>query len=119
LLRIHDTDGMHKVSGRHSWGERKLVELSALKDVAAGWLAKDALVLQVDITVKREDRFQVDTGAPIKGFVCQECHAHLCVCRRWRALRRDPEAAVRGGGSCEQPPPSGGLDELLALFARL
>ncbi|KAG1669260.1 hypothetical protein FOA52_003297 [Chlamydomonas sp. UWO 241] len=45
-----------------SWGARTIIELSVLKDAAAGWLMKDTLVLTVDITVKREDRFQLDTG---------------------------------------------------------
>ncbi|KAG1662960.1 hypothetical protein FOA52_006713 [Chlamydomonas sp. UWO 241] len=38
------------------------IELSVLRDGAAGWLVKDTLVLKVDVTVTREDRFQLDTG---------------------------------------------------------
>jgi len=43
-----------------------IVKLSDLRDAAAGWLINDTLVLTVDVTVERENRFQLDdAGAPI------------------------------------------------------
>jgi hypothetical protein len=39
------------------------VKLSDLRDARqAGFMINDALVLTVDVTVEREDRFQLDTG---------------------------------------------------------
>jgi hypothetical protein len=43
-------------------GVYKFIELSALNSVGAGWLVNDTLVLTVEVTVEREDRFQLDTG---------------------------------------------------------
>ncbi|KAG1656642.1 hypothetical protein FOA52_008866 [Chlamydomonas sp. UWO 241] len=43
-------------------GRPKFIELSALRGAGAGWLVNDALLLTVEVTVKREDRFQLDTG---------------------------------------------------------
>jgi hypothetical protein len=59
-----DTDGTHEFTDEFpSRGISKFIELSALKDATAGWLANDVLVVKVEVTVQREDRFQVDTGA--------------------------------------------------------
>ncbi|KAG1669269.1 hypothetical protein FOA52_003307 [Chlamydomonas sp. UWO 241] len=44
-------------------GDGMLIELSELRDVAAGFLINDTLVLTADVTVEREDRFQLDAGA--------------------------------------------------------
>ncbi|KAG1656641.1 hypothetical protein FOA52_008865 [Chlamydomonas sp. UWO 241] len=44
------------------WGTAEFIELSELKTAGAGWLVNDTLVLTVDVTVQREDRFQLDTG---------------------------------------------------------
>jgi hypothetical protein len=43
-------------------GYAEIIELSELT-AAAGWLVNDTLVLKIDLTVEREDRFQLDTGA--------------------------------------------------------
>ncbi|KAG1680618.1 hypothetical protein FOA52_015067 [Chlamydomonas sp. UWO 241] len=43
-------------------GSSKLIRLSELKTAAAGWLINDTLVVKADVTVEREDRFQVETG---------------------------------------------------------
>jgi hypothetical protein len=53
-----------------------------LQTVGAGWFANDTLVLTIEVTVEREDRFQMDTGAPPPASACvsQACHAHVCVC---------------------------------------
>jgi hypothetical protein len=67
----------------HGWGAQELIALSALSDAASGFLANDTLVLSVDVTVEREDRFQLDTGAKQTGgcqAVSYACHAHACVC---------------------------------------
>ncbi|KAG1670268.1 hypothetical protein FOA52_003618 [Chlamydomonas sp. UWO 241] len=44
------------------WGTTVLLERSALRTAGAGWLVNDALVLTVNVSTKREDRFQLDTG---------------------------------------------------------
>jgi hypothetical protein len=49
---------------RGGWGYDEFIALSELRDAAAGWLKNDAVVLRVDVIVEREDRFQLDTGAP-------------------------------------------------------
>ncbi|KAG1665999.1 hypothetical protein FOA52_010097 [Chlamydomonas sp. UWO 241] len=49
----------HKCPGS---GAFKLIELSMLRPASAGWLVNDVLVLTVDVTVLREDMFQLDTG---------------------------------------------------------
>ncbi|KAG1655048.1 hypothetical protein FOA52_003804 [Chlamydomonas sp. UWO 241] len=59
-------------------GSKKLIELSALKAAAAGWLVNDTLVVQADVTVVRKDRFQVDTGgAPCDVTLKLPCGAEV------------------------------------------
>jgi hypothetical protein len=60
--------GVTKTFGGTGWGYDNLVELSSL-NAAGGWLVNDTLVLTADVTVEREDRFQVDTGAPFAAFI--------------------------------------------------
>jgi hypothetical protein len=79
-------------------GDDKLVKLSELRDAAAGWLINDTLVLTVEVTVDREDRFQLDAGASMRksgatvlpGRVSSVSSSPTgvcaCACRRWRAL---------------------------------
>lgn len=60
-----------------AWGYRKFLELSELKEAAAGFLKSDTLVLTVDVTVEHEDRFQLDTGAPfLPSPQGVRCHVH-------------------------------------------
>jgi hypothetical protein len=66
-------------------GPWELIELSALRTAGAGWLVNDTLVFTVDITVQREDRFQLDTGVcrctiflPCFRAACQVC-VRVCV----------------------------------------
>ncbi|KAG1679804.1 hypothetical protein FOA52_012716 [Chlamydomonas sp. UWO 241] len=49
-------------SNTKSRGAPKLISLPELKSATAGWLVNDALVLRANVTVEREDRFQMDTG---------------------------------------------------------
>ncbi|KAG1661259.1 hypothetical protein FOA52_003716 [Chlamydomonas sp. UWO 241] len=70
LNQSHDNKKISQVIGmraftegqQSSWGIPALMELSVLRDAAAGWLVKDTLVLKATVTVEREDRFQLDTG---------------------------------------------------------
>ncbi|KAG1667000.1 hypothetical protein FOA52_014312 [Chlamydomonas sp. UWO 241] len=66
VVNQHDTGSSTSKFNREipCWGRRKLIELPALRDVAAGWLVDDKLVLRVDVTVKHEDRFKLDAGVP-------------------------------------------------------
>ncbi|KAG1673772.1 hypothetical protein FOA52_002341 [Chlamydomonas sp. UWO 241] len=43
-------------------GVSEFFKLSSLRRASAGWLVNDTLVLTVDVTVQREDRFQLDAG---------------------------------------------------------
>ncbi|KAG1655616.1 hypothetical protein FOA52_007264 [Chlamydomonas sp. UWO 241] len=59
------------------------IELSALKDAAAGWLVNGTLVLTADITVQREDRFQLDTsGVPSDVTLKLPCGAEVLAVRQ-------------------------------------
>ncbi|KAG1667002.1 hypothetical protein FOA52_014314 [Chlamydomonas sp. UWO 241] len=67
-------------SGICYWGNLQLIKLTALRDVAAGWLVDDTLVLRVDITVMREDRFQLETGGvPCDVALKLQCGAEVPV----------------------------------------
>ncbi|KAG1679164.1 hypothetical protein FOA52_000520 [Chlamydomonas sp. UWO 241] len=81
---------MHTLSNEGtSWGYKKIIELSELRDAAANWLLNDTLVLTVDLTVQREDRFQLDTGGmPCDVTLKLQCGVELLIL---------------------QPAPSGGL----------
>jgi hypothetical protein len=61
------------------WGDNEFIALSDLNNKAAGWIVKDTLVLTVEVTVTREDWFQVDTGASIGRFVSGTPSAQVCV----------------------------------------
>jgi hypothetical protein len=70
-------------------GDDTIVKLSELRDAAAGWLVNDTLVLTVDVTVEREDMFELDAGALMRKSgatvlpgLCQACHpaSRVCVC---------------------------------------
>jgi hypothetical protein len=75
---ICETGGTDKYDIRHAtWGQSELIELSELRTAGAGWIANDTLVLTVEVTVTREDRFQLDAGPFFYVF--------LCVCFRVRA----------------------------------
>ncbi|KAG1669246.1 hypothetical protein FOA52_003283 [Chlamydomonas sp. UWO 241] len=65
----------------NTWsGDWEFFELSALKDKAAGWLVNDTLVLTVDVTVTREDRFQLVTGgAPCDMILRLPCGVEVLV----------------------------------------
>ncbi|KAG1679806.1 hypothetical protein FOA52_012718 [Chlamydomonas sp. UWO 241] len=72
LTLVNQADASKSITDVHSgarksttlgWGVAKFLELTALRNAAAGWLVNDALVLTVDVTVEREDRFHLDTGA--------------------------------------------------------
>ncbi|KAG1662143.1 hypothetical protein FOA52_011016 [Chlamydomonas sp. UWO 241] len=55
---------------------------AALMNPAAGWLTDDTLVVKVDVTVRREDRFQLDTGGvPCDMALKLSCGAEIPVLR--------------------------------------
>jgi hypothetical protein len=61
---LNESGDMHKFTqGSQVTGSVEFIELSALRTAGAGWVVNDSLVLTIDITVEREDRFQLDTGA--------------------------------------------------------
>ncbi|KAG1674608.1 hypothetical protein FOA52_001857 [Chlamydomonas sp. UWO 241] len=62
------------------WGPHEFIKLSALRDAAAGWLVNDTLVLTADVTVEREDRFELDKdGSPCDVALKLPCGAEVRV----------------------------------------
>jgi hypothetical protein len=78
---VHSTEiGQSKYTEgtKSTWGLFQFMELSVLKGATAGWLVNDTLVIKADVTVEREDRFQLDTGAsphPVLPRLCAAKHA--------------------------------------------
>ncbi|KAG1680630.1 hypothetical protein FOA52_015079 [Chlamydomonas sp. UWO 241] len=60
-----------------------LIQLSALKAETGGWLVNNTLVVKVDVTVEREDRFHVNTGGmPCDATLKLPCRAKVPVLRQ-------------------------------------
>ncbi|KAG1673777.1 hypothetical protein FOA52_002346 [Chlamydomonas sp. UWO 241] len=66
-----------KFNKHTAWGDDTIVTLPELRDVAAGFVINDTLVLTVDVTVEREDRFQLDAGVPYDVVLKLACGAEM------------------------------------------
>ncbi|KAG1673776.1 hypothetical protein FOA52_002345 [Chlamydomonas sp. UWO 241] len=72
--RSHDTT---RKFDDNAWGDDTIVTLPELRDAAAGWLINDTLVLTANITVQREDRFQLHAGVPCDVMLTLMCGAEM------------------------------------------
>ncbi|KAG1666999.1 hypothetical protein FOA52_014311 [Chlamydomonas sp. UWO 241] len=93
---VHQVDASKSISGgvntnkfrpgeTASWGVLQLIDLSMgwLAGLAGwqrdGWVVNDKLVLRVDVTVEREDRFTLDAGMPSDVALKLPCGAEVPV----------------------------------------
>ena len=67
LLVECDEEHVFKDVATKSWGERDFLPLSELNAPGSGFLKDDVLELRVEVKVKKEQRFQLDTGEAARG----------------------------------------------------